>query len=142
VRPSNIAGRGLFATSDLPPNRIIISYIGTIASTFTANLTSNSLFTLGWITSDPPRELLITPEYGTNAGRYINSSDRHHPANCKPHIGVLDNNEVAVYFYTLKSVSKDEELLFNYGNLYDFSIKSCSSLQVIVEKGEEIFESD
>jgi hypothetical protein len=39
-------------------------------------------------------------------------------------------------------VSKDEELLFNYGNLYDFSIKQSSSLKAIVENGEEIFESD
>jgi hypothetical protein len=106
VRTSPIAGKGLFATSNLAPKLIIITYVGTIASTFTANLASDSLFSLGWLTSEPPRELLITPEFGTNPGRYINGSDKRHPPNCKAHIGVLDNNEVAVYFYTFKRVAQ------------------------------------
>jgi hypothetical protein len=106
VRVSPIAGKGLFATRYLAPKMIIITYVGTIASTFTANLTSNSLFSLGWLTSEPPRELLITPEYGTNAGRYINGSDKRHPPNCKAHIGILDSNEVAVYFYSSKAVAQ------------------------------------
>ena len=110
---------------------IVITYVGTIASTFTANLMGDSLFFLGWLSTEPPRELLITPEFGTNAGRYINGSDKRHPPNCKAHIGILDNNEIAVYFYTSKAVHKDEELLFDYGTLYSFKEINEHSLRVI-----------
>lgn len=131
MRKSSIAGKGLFATANLPSKMIVITYVGTIASTFTANLANDSLFFLGWLSTEPPRELFITPEFGTNAGRYINSSDKRHPPNCKAHIGILDNSEIAVYFYTSKTVAKDEELLFNYGDLYSFKDAKESSLRVI-----------
>jgi hypothetical protein len=132
VKPSPIAGKGLFATADLFPNRIVITYVGTIASTYTATLVNDSLFTLGWITSKPPRELFITPEFGTNAGRYMNGADKQHPPNCKAHIGIFDENEIVVYFYTIKTVRQGEELLFNYGSLYDFKVNSSHSSKSVI----------
>jgi hypothetical protein len=44
------AGMGVFATSDLPKNSIILTYLGVIYSNFSLkNYKNDSLYSLGWL---------------------------------------------------------------------------------------------
>jgi hypothetical protein len=95
------AGQGMFSIASIVEGSII-SYIGTIASNFTSNMTHNSLYHLGWISSeDKSRELLISTESIGNAARFINSSDYNNRPNCKPVIGFLSNHEITVVLVVL-----------------------------------------
>lgn len=38
--------------------------------------------------------------------------------NCKAILGILNKNEIAVYFVSTKIICKNEEILFDYGNIY------------------------
>lgn len=63
------AGKGVFATVDIPANTIVCSYIGDICTNESATL-NDSLFTLGWVGS---RCLMICPNRRSNVARYLNT---------------------------------------------------------------------
>ena len=48
---------------------------------------------------------MIHSSKGANAGRYINSCDSIHKKNCKPIIGILHRNEIAIYVYATRDIN-------------------------------------
>ena len=82
IRLSSVsgAGKGVFALVDIEPGTLIMSYIGTVSTNFTCDLTGNSNYHLGWFTTNKvSKELLISTDRSCNAARFINNWDKDHP---------------------------------------------------------------
>jgi len=112
------AGKGVFASVDIEQNTLIMSYIGTVSTNLSCDLTSDSNFHLGWFTTNKvSKELIINTDRSCNAARFINNWDKDHPENCTPVIGVADK-ELTVVLVATKQIKKGEELFYEYGDSY------------------------
>ena len=81
------ANLGMFATRDLPKERIVLVYRGMYRPHYEVKTNNDSVFTLGLIDTDMPTLLLIDPSEDGNAARFINSAYKKH-LNCTAKTGI------------------------------------------------------
>ena len=62
--------------------------------------------------------MFISNTVMSNGARFINSSDEQHKENCKPIIGILGKNEIAIILTSIRDIAKGEELFYEYGDKY------------------------
>ena len=103
VRPSPVAGRGLFTTSDLPAGTVVSRLGGSVVDTATLRRLREEVADdehVDAVQLDDDRYLLLTPG---NRNRFLNHA-------CDPDVGWAD----AVTLVTRSDVAAGEELLVDY----------------------------
>ena len=101
VRPSPVAGRGLFTTLDLPAGTVVSHLGGTLVDTATLRtMIETSEEYVDTVVVDDDRHLVLTPGSRNRFGNHA----------CDPNLGWVDAYTLA----TRADVAADEELLVDY----------------------------
>lgn len=114
VRGSGIHGRGVFAKKRIPKDTQIIEYVGELIDKDESNERGWAQMELHQKTGEAAVYIFnlnddwdVDGNSPLNSARLINHGCDH---NCEAYI---DNDEI--WIWSVKTIAKDEELLFNYG---------------------------
>ena len=126
VRGSDVHGRGMFATTDIPESTEIIEYLGERIDKDESNRRGHALLDESKVTGGAQVYLFTLDEEWDLDGNFEWNTARLVNHSCEPNCEAQIDEELKIWLVALREISEDEELTFNYGfDLEDYSKHPC-----------------